>query len=135
MPKILIKSLCKLKLNWDDEIIPDLSRRWLNWLKHVDCIKSLSWDSCLVPSTDYYEGVEVHAFSDAFSEAYASVLFLRVVYDDCVKVSFLVGKCKTAPHKETLTILKLELIAACLPVCLVQKVLSELHLGIHGIVY
>ena len=42
LPKILIRSLCKLKLNWDDEITPDLSRRWLNWLHHVDCIKYVS---------------------------------------------------------------------------------------------
>ena len=42
LPKILIKSLCLLKLNWNDEITHDLRRRWLNWLKQVDCIKSVS---------------------------------------------------------------------------------------------
>ena len=99
----------------------------------MDCINAVSWDRYLIPSTDY-ESFEVYAFSDA-SEAYASVVFLRVVYDDYVKVSFLVGKCKIAPQRETLTIPKLELIAACLFVRLVQKFICELHLEIHRIVY
>ena len=62
-------------------------------------------------------------------------MLLCVVYEDYVKVSFLVGKCKIAPPRETLTIPKLELIAACLSVRFVQKVLSELHLEIHRTVY
>ena len=60
-------------------------------------------------------------------------MFLRVVYEDYVKVNFLVGECKIAPQRETLTIPNLELIAACLSVRHVQK--GELHWEIHRIVY
>ena len=60
----------------------------------MDCIKSVSWDRCLIPSTDY-ERVDVQLIMSALK-------------------FFLVGKCKIAPQRQTLTISKLELIAACL---------------------
>ena len=45
-----------------------------------------------------------------------------------MSVNFVVGKSKIAPYKETLTVPKLELIAACLSVRLVQTALKELCL-------
>ena len=94
----------------------------------------MSLGRCLVPSADF-QRIEVHAFSDASSEAYASIVFLRVVYQDCVKVNFLIGKCNIAPMRQTLTVPKLELIAACLSVRLVKKVIDELTLKVDKVCY
>lgn len=106
VPKLLIRTLCKLKLSWDDPIPADQERVWSKWLSHVSNINSLSVDRCLIPSVDF-KRVEIHACSDASSEAYASVVFLRVVFEDRVKVNFVMGKCKIAPVKQALTIPKL----------------------------
>ena len=50
------------------------------------------------------------------------------MYKSYVSVNFVVGKSEIAPYKETLTVPKLELIAACLSVRLVQTALKELCL-------
>ena len=134
VPKLLIRTLCKLKLDWDVEIPSEQANIWFKWLENIDNINSLSLDRCLVPSADFRH-IEVHAFSDASSEAYASIVFLRVVYHDCVKVNFLIGKCKIAPMRQTLTVPKLELIAACLSVRLVKKVIDELTLKVDKVCY
>jgi len=134
VPKLLIRTLCNLKLNWDDAIPEEQKRVWMRWLQNVNDINLLHVDRCLVPCI-LFERIEIHAFSDASSEAYASVVFLRIVYPDSVRLNFVMGKSKIAPRKETLTVPKLELIAACLSVRLVQKVVAELIVNVDKFYY
>ena len=84
VPKLLIISLCKLNLTWDDAISVEQERIRLTWLKGIYSIDLLELDRCLVPRSGYLS-VETHAFSDASSEVYASGAFLRVIYSNHVK--------------------------------------------------
>ena len=126
-PKSLIRSLCNLKLGWDEEISCDHVKIWQNWLRFMNKLEPVRVNRCLIPDLNFVS-LDIHAFSDASSEAYASVVYLRVVYKSYVSVNFVVGKSKIAPYKEMLTVPKLELIAACLSVRLVQTALKELCL-------
>ena len=87
MPKLLIKDLCKFKLGWDESISIYQEQVWIKWLKGIDVINSLTVDRCLIPMSNFVR-VEIHAYSDASSDAYAAVVFLRVVYTESVKISF-----------------------------------------------
>ena len=134
VPKLLIRTLCKLKLTWDDAIPVEHERTWFRWLECIENLNSLFVDRCLVPSSAF-DRIEIHSFSDASSEAYSAVVYLRVLYGTEVKVSFVIGKSKIAPLKQALTIPNLELIAACLSVRLTQKVISELRLKVDRCFY
>ena len=126
-PKSLIRSLCNLKLGWDEEIFCDYVKIWQNWLSFMNELEPVRVNRCLIPDLNFVS-LEINAFSDASSEVYASVVYLRVVYKSYVSVNFVVGKRKIAPYKETLTVPKLELIAASLSVRLVQTAFKELCL-------
>ena len=106
VPKLLIRTLCKLKLTWDDAIPVEHKRTWFRWLECNENLNSLFVDRCLVPSSAF-DRIEIHSFSDASSEAYSAVVYLRVLYGTEVKVSFVIGKSKIAPLKQALTILNL----------------------------
>jgi len=97
-------------------------------------VSLISVNRCLIPDLSC-DRVEIHAFSDTSSEAYAVAVYLRVVFNNSVCVNFIAGKSKIALFKESLTIPKLELIAACLSVRLVQIVLKELRLESYSVFY
>ena len=63
------------------------------------------------------------------------VHFYGLFIPTMLKVSFLIGKSKTAPLKQALTISKLELIAAGLSIRLVEKVVNELSIKIDKAYY
>ena len=44
IPKLLIRTLCKLQLNWDDAIIVEQERIWFRWLEHIENLNSLFID-------------------------------------------------------------------------------------------
>ena len=131
---MLIRTLCKLKSAWDDAIPVKHERTWFRWLSALRILILCLLIDALVPSSAF-DGIEIHSFSDASSEAYSAVVFLRVLYGTEVKVSFVIGRSKIAPLKQALTIPNLELIAACLSDCLTQKVISELRLKVDRCFY
>ena len=71
--------------------------------------------------------VELHAFSDASKSAFATVVYLRVMYESGeVSVRFLASKAKVAPLKKQ-SIPRLELMGAHLMAKLVDSVRSTLQ--------
>ena len=70
---------------------------------------------------------EVHIFSDASKDAIASVAYLKLIMDNRVDVSFLMGKAKVAPtHGHTIP--RLELCAAVLSVEISDILKQELEI-------
>jgi len=70
--------------------------------------------------------VQIHFFADALQAVYGVVAYLRMCDSSGnVKCSFLIGKARLAPMK-SVSIPRLELIAACLAVKLNQMMKSQL---------
>jgi len=77
--------------------------------------------------TDLYENIQLHNFSDASSKGYGTVSYLRVVDEKGeVHCTFLFAKARLAPLK-TVSIPRLELMAATLAVQVDEFIRAELH--------
>ena len=123
--KLLLQDLCRKGLGWDDEIPSSFLPRWRMWLDGLPKLSQLSVDRCVRP-IDFGNVVsrQIHHFCDASQSAYGAVSYLRLVNSDGqVHCSFLIGKSRLAPLKQT-TIPRLELAAATVSIRL-NKVLSK----------
>lgn len=118
--KIIIQKLWKAKLEWDDELTPDLMTEWLQYredLVHTTDILIPRWHK-----TTRASKVELHAFSDASRAAYAAAVYLRVVDEhNQVHVNLITAKTKVAQLDKESSIPRLELCGAALA----AKLLSE----------
>ena len=82
------------------------------------------------------EQPELHIFADSSSKAYGCAAYLRLVKDDQVQVSFVIGKSRLAPLKEKrLSIPKLELQAATIAVRIKVKLLSETNFKVKKFIF
>ena len=78
----------------------------------------------------------MHVFSDSSHEAYAVTCFARFVNNDnTLSVRFLLGKCKVCPMSGSLTIPRLELVAAALATRIACSVLQESNIKYERVVY
>ena len=74
-PKLIIPELWKRKLDWDEELPPDLKHRWNNWkatLHELSSIEILRWYGFKFPEKS---ALELHVFGDAPSCAYGAVAY------------------------------------------------------------
>ena len=76
-PKLLIQTLWSEKIDWDDELPPDILCRVKKWKEGLDKL------DISIPRWIYYVDevfrVELHIFCDASFKAYGAVSFLRIV--------------------------------------------------------
>jgi len=111
--KVLLQDLCKLKLDWDQEIPPELQRKWIEWLRQLPSLATFQIPRCIKPE-DFgnIKSAQIHHFSDASEKSLGYVAYLRLTNeDDKIHCTLIMGKTKLAPLK-TLTIPRLELCAA-----------------------
>ena len=123
--KLLLQDLSRKGLGWHDEIPSSFLPRWRMWLDGLPKLSQLSVDRCVRP-IDFGKVVsrQIHHFCDASQSAYGAVSYLHLVNSDGqVHCSFLIGKSRLAPLKQT-TIPRLELAAATVSIRL-KKVLSK----------
>ena len=112
--KILLQSIWRLHLEWDQTLPEDLVQIWKSWRAQLP--KLTSHPIPRVYHTPYKErrSVQLHGFSDASNLAYAGAVYIRTMYEDTTTTTALVtAKTKVAPLSP-LTIPKLELCGALL---------------------
>lgn len=107
--KILIQDLWKLNSDWDT-VIPDHLRAI--WEKFITLLPSLqSLDIPRRITTDKPYMYQLIGFSDASSQGYCAVIYLRAVSEDHISSHVLTARTKLAPIK-SMSIPRLELCAA-----------------------
>ncbi|XP_013185504.2 uncharacterized protein LOC106131061 [Amyelois transitella] len=109
--KIFIQKLWTSGLKWDEKLTPQLLTEWVAYRNELLLIKSFEiprWMNTRKDDTS----VQLHGFCDASSEAYAAVVYIRVI-DKCsnINVNLVTSKTKVAPIKQ-LSIPRLELCGA-----------------------
>lgn len=120
--KILFQQLWIGGVKWDEKIPEKINRDFQQYRNEFGSLAELRIPRWL----HSYKGdkIELHGFCDASTDAYAAVIYTRVVdKDDRVHVHLLTSKTRVAPIK-SLTIPKLELCAATLLSKLFQKTRS-----------
>ena len=128
--KWFFQELYKTKIGWDDPLNGNLLKMWRKLLNGLKGATILSLRRC------YFQGIQdkvfscsLHGFGNAFSKAYAAVIFLPVTTTVGGYVKLLTSKSRVAPVKE-LTIPRLELLAALLLARLITHVKEALELDV-----
>jgi len=133
--KLLLQELCKRNLGWDEAIPHSFSEQWSKWLEDLQRMSEFRVDRCIKPR-DFGDPVtaQLHHFSNASQVGYGTVSYVRLEKDCKVHVSFLLGKARVAPLKQT-TIPRLELTAAVLAVRVDDMLRKELQLKLEKSVF
>ena len=126
--KIVLQRLWELKTGWDDQLPPAIQEVWSQWRSELSLLSSKHLPRCYFPDTANIVAVELHGFSDASEDAYAGVIYLRMMDSlEQVHTSLVVAKTKVAPIKR-LTIPRLELCGAHLLAQLLHHVQQVFNL-------
>ena len=88
-------------------------------------MKSLAFTipRCVFYSENVINSIELHGFADSSNQAYAAVIYVRIVTNKDIKVQFLTSKTRVAPNKP-ITIPRLELLS-CLLLSKLMKTVVE----------
>ena len=125
VPKLVQQELCRLQLDWDDEIGADKTEAVKKWKEATANLSTIKLPRSFQPGPSSLCDQELHIFSDASESAYGVVAYLKVTSDDGVFVSILLGKSRVAPLK-TISIPRLELTAATLGAKMSRFIKDEL---------
>ena len=96
--KLFFQELCLIKIGWDDPLNDELLKMWRKLLDGLEGVTALSLLRC------YFQGVQdrvvscsLHGFVDAYSKAYATVIYLHVTTTTGSYVKFVASKSRVAP--------------------------------------
>ena len=131
IPKILLQSMCKQGVGWNDILIEKDLEIWINWLKELPLLNEVAIPRCLKSeSLGEVKTCQMHCFSDASQYGYGIVIYLRYEdYMNQVHISFVIGKSRVAPLKKV-SIPRMELTAATTAVRMKLKLQNELECSI-----
>lgn len=126
--KIFIQHLWSLQISWDDQISSESLVEWEKIHKQIISLNKIEIPRNTVGKE--FSIIDLHCFSDASCDAYASCIYVRSQNSQSKKrVRLLCSKTKVAPIK-TLSIPRLELCAALLGTQLTQIVLESLNIKV-----
>jgi len=129
--KIILRDLCRKRLDWDDRISPEDLTHWEDWLQELPKLEQFTVKRCLKPRNfGRIVSSQLHSFADASQEGYGAVTYLRIVNENGdAHCAFLMGKSRQTPQK-SITIPRLELSAAVVATRLNKMMRCELDIAI-----
>ena len=129
--KALFQDLCVAKVAWDEPLTGEYLKRYTNLISQLGALNEIQIKRSFFDKDQKVSKVELHAFSDASERSYATVVYLRIVYESGdIKLHFVASKAKISPIKKQ-SIPRLELLGATLMSKLVYSVHSALKEEIH----
>ena len=131
--KILLQRIWELKIDWDDSLPSEIETTWLQWRTELSLLSGKHIPRCYFPKQSHIESVQLHGFSDASEEAYAGVVYFRMVDSlQRIHTSLVASKTKVAPIQR-LTVPRLELCGAHLLARLLHHVQRVFHLPVNSV--
>lgn len=134
--KLLLQTLSRKRLGWDDLIEETERTQWKRWLDDLPKLEEIRVDRCFKPKEfDEVKEAQLHLFSDASRQGYAPVAYLRLKdASNRIHCAFVMGKARLAPIHE-ISIPRLELTAAVISVRLSSIIREELDMVIQHVYY
>ena len=124
--RIILQEVCLIVKEWDNPIPPDLLKKWRRWLAGLPCLERLEIPRCYwADDVDVYE---LHTFCDSSEKGLGCVSYLRMIKNCSVHVAFVMAKAKVVPKGTTMSIPRLELIAATIGSKMHWQIKRSLHL-------
>ena len=129
--KVLMQTLCRMKLGWDDPIPQIYASAWTKWLEDLPKVQEFNIPRCFKPPEfGSVVNIQLHHFSDASEKAYGAVSYIRLTNSaGRIHCSILSGKTRLVPLNGS-TIPRLELSAASISVASDRFLRKELNLPI-----
>lgn len=134
--KLLLQTLSRKRLGWDDTLEETDKEQWKRWLDDLPKLHQIQVDRCFKPKGfGEVKEVQLHLFSDASRQGYAAVAYPRLKdVTNQVHCAFVMGKARYAPIRE-ISIPRLELTAAVISVRLSKIIQEELDMTIDRVCY
>ena len=131
--KAIQQDLCLKGLGWDDQIPGPCKQKWEAWLKDLPKLEQFEIPRCFKPpNCSDIQRCELHHFSDASSQGYGAVSYLRQIdVHGQVHCSLIMAKSRLAPLK-AMTIPRMELSAAVLATRLDRMIKQEVDMAIYS---
>ncbi|XP_047474085.1 uncharacterized protein LOC125028654 [Penaeus chinensis] len=124
--KLVLQSLCKKGLKWDEPIPDKESKEYRKWIETIDSLENIKVPRCSRKVQAKYTKVQLHCFADASDSGYGVAIYARFQYSDqSIECNLVVGKLRVAPLKK-ITIPRMELTRATLAVKLANVVTNRL---------
>lgn len=131
--KIILQSLWRLQITWDEPIPEEENELFATWLAQLTDVAQLRLPRSY--TSKKYKDIELHVLCDASEQAYAAVAYWRVVNcDDTVSIVLNAAKAKVAP-RQAQTIPRLELQAAVIGARLADTLRKEHRIEVSRTVY
>lgn len=134
--KLLIQTLSRKKIGWDELLEDTENVQWMRWLDDLRKLREVRVDRCFKPKG--FAGIQetqFHLFSDASRQGYSAAAYLRLKdVTGRIHCSFVMGKARLAPIRE-ISIPRLELTAAVISVKLSHATRDELDLTVNKVIY
>ena len=94
--KRLLQQLCEAKMGWDEEIFTNMLRIWECWLADLPHLQRISVPRYFKShQLGAVKSTQLHHFSDASTEGYGAVSYLRFVdASDKLHCSLVIGKSR-----------------------------------------
>ncbi|KAG5865379.1 hypothetical protein JTB14_007534 [Gonioctena quinquepunctata] len=112
--KILLQSIWKLKLGWDELLPGDILEMWIAWSRDIFVLQDFVVSRCIVAFP--HNNLQLHIFADGSPRAYGALKYIRCSFESQITVNLLMAKNRVAPIKQSsndsLTFPKLELTAS-----------------------
>ncbi|XP_055604078.1 uncharacterized protein LOC129752315 [Uranotaenia lowii] len=97
--KILIQSVWRSGVQWDDPICDEEYGMWQRWIRLAPNLDKVKIPRCYFqgyrPSS--YESLQLHVFVDAIELAYCAVAYFRILDDDIPRCALVAAKTKVTP--------------------------------------
>ncbi|XP_075148904.1 uncharacterized protein LOC142222573 [Haematobia irritans] len=124
--KIIMQTLWKHDLNWDESLPQELHSSWLHFLSQFSLLHKFMFPRFV---SALNSSVQIHAFCDASLSAYGACVYVRAECEGEITTHLLCSKSRVAPLK-VLTVPKLELSAAALLADLLESISKTLPTNI-----
>ena len=123
--KVVFQILSTNKIDWDEALTGDLLSKFQSIIREISYLDSVRVPRCFFELNSKPIEIELHGFSDASSQAYAAVVYIRSVYENGgVRVQLVACKTRVAPLKRQ-SIPRLELLGAVLLARLCDKITKK----------
>jgi Pao retrotransposon peptidase/Family of unknown function (DUF5641)/Protein of unknown function (DUF1759)/Integrase zinc binding domain len=127
--RIFLQQIWRSGIGWDDEISSEMFDQWKTWLNEMKLMEKIEIPRCYSTRLKEATSLQLHTFCDASGDAYSTVVYLRIEFENHVEVAFVASKARVAPLK-TLTIPKMELMAAVAGSRLANTIRQQISLNI-----
>ena len=125
--RLLVQTLCKLKLTWDETIPPEYLKLWENWQAGTQKVTEIEFDRCVTTDVNTTATYQLHVFSDSSMKGHGIAAYIRTHTPDETVSKLVYARSRVNPMKGE-TIPRAELIAATLGAKTTSKLKRELRL-------